>query len=598
MWKQRKRNLVVSNVYTFDGMMGKIFKIYLARQRKKIKFLVERKRKLGPIADEDLELKPHKDLQSLDPRKWKEQDHYAVLGLVHVRIRATANQIKSAYRKLVLQHHPDKRRRRGETVVDTDDSYFGCINKAFEVLGDETKRRAYDSVDPYFNNDVPPINKNSKENFFEVFTPVFDRNEQWSLKPDVPFLGDKDSSIEEVNNFYEFWYSFQSWREFSNLDEEQKESAEDACERRWMEKQNRAARAQRKKEENARMRLLVDNAYACDPRIKQFKADEKRKKEAIKAARAEAIRKEKERVKAEEEEVKRKEKEEADRVEEEMKKNKAEAKKKREREKKAMKKQRQKLQQFCKTYDYFHSEIDQRLVFMQDLEQLFTAIDFDTLSNLNNKIKETEDAQQGYQLICDQLSELQINESSDKKQNSEVKVEVVVKEKLVSNKREWNSADQEILVKASNLYPPGSVKRWQSVADYLNSHGASLKRDAKECLIEAKRMKENEMKAKVNEKAFEKFQEDHQIDQQKNQACPQGGDISQKFEEPKTPEEPRPWTTEEQKVLEQSLKTYNQTTPDRWNKIAESLPNRSKKECMMRFKELCERVKAKKKMIR
>ena len=56
------------------------------------------------------------------------------------------------------------------------------------------------------------------------------------------------------------------------------------------------------------------------------------------------------------------------------------------------------------------------------------------------------------------------------------------------------------------------------------------------------------------------------------------------LEEPKTPEEPRPWTTEEQKVLEQSLKTYNQTTPDRWNKIAECLPNRSKKECMMRFK--------------
>ena len=58
------------------------------------------------------------------------------------------------------------------------------------------------------------------------------------------------------------------------------------------------------------------------------------------------------------------------------------------------------------TYDYFHSEIDQRLVFMQDLEQLFTAIDFDTLSNLNNKIKETEDAQQGYQLICDQVRSL------------------------------------------------------------------------------------------------------------------------------------------------------------------------------------------------
>ena len=45
-----------------------------------------------------------------------------------------------------------------------------------------------------------------------------------------------------------------------------------------MEKQNRAARAARKKEENQRIRQLVDNAYATDPRIKRFKEQEKKKK--------------------------------------------------------------------------------------------------------------------------------------------------------------------------------------------------------------------------------------------------------------------------------------------------------------------------------
>lgn len=45
-----------------------------------------------------------------------------------------------------------------------------------------------------------------------------------------------------------------------------------------MEKQNRAARATRKKEENQRIRQLVDNAYACDPRIKRYKEEEKRKR--------------------------------------------------------------------------------------------------------------------------------------------------------------------------------------------------------------------------------------------------------------------------------------------------------------------------------
>lgn len=45
-----------------------------------------------------------------------------------------------------------------------------------------------------------------------------------------------------------------------------------------MDKQNKAARAARKKEDNQRIRQLVDNAYATDPRIKKFKEEEKRKK--------------------------------------------------------------------------------------------------------------------------------------------------------------------------------------------------------------------------------------------------------------------------------------------------------------------------------
>lgn len=65
-------------------------------------------------------------------------------------------------------------------------------------------------------------------------------------------------------------------------------------ERRWIEKQNRAARAQRKKEEMNRIRTLVDNAYSCDPRIKKFKEEERAKKEAEKKAKAEARRKEQE----------------------------------------------------------------------------------------------------------------------------------------------------------------------------------------------------------------------------------------------------------------------------------------------------------------
>lgn len=47
---------------------------------------------------------------------------------------------------------------------------------------------------------------------------------------------------------------------------------------------------------------------------------------------------------------------------------------------------------------------------------------------------------------------------------------------------------------------------------------------------------------------------------------------------------PSPWTTEEQKLLEQALKTFPVNTPERWEKISDAVPGRSKKDCMKRYK--------------
>jgi len=47
--------------------------------------------------------------------------------------------------------------------------------------------------------------------------------------------------------------------------------------------------------------------------------------------------------------------------------------------------------------------------------------------------------------------------------------------------------------------------------------------------------------------------------------------------------------------LEQALKTYPANLgTERWEKIADCLPNRSKKDCMRRYKELAELIRAKK----
>ena len=80
----------------------------------------------------------------------------------------------------VLRHHPDKRRGAGEDIRD-DDDYFTCITKAFEQLGTPQKRRAYDSVDPTFDDDVPPVNEYSKKNFYKVFREALERNSRYLL---------------------------------------------------------------------------------------------------------------------------------------------------------------------------------------------------------------------------------------------------------------------------------------------------------------------------------------------------------------------------------------------------------------------------------
>ena len=63
------------------------------------------------------------------------QDHYATLG---ISPNATPDLIKSAYRKKAAQFHPDK-----NSSPDAP-TRFREVQEAYEVLSDETKRKAYD----------------------------------------------------------------------------------------------------------------------------------------------------------------------------------------------------------------------------------------------------------------------------------------------------------------------------------------------------------------------------------------------------------------------------------------------------------------------
>jgi len=84
-------------------------------------------------------------------------------------------------------------------------------------------------------------------------------------------LGNAQSSQDEVESFYDFWYKFDSWRTFEWMDKEDGEGHDSRDDKRYFEKKNKAERAKLKKEDNARLREIVDQALSLDPRIKLFK---------------------------------------------------------------------------------------------------------------------------------------------------------------------------------------------------------------------------------------------------------------------------------------------------------------------------------------
>ncbi|KAL2368280.1 DnaJ like subfamily C member 2 [Blastomyces gilchristii SLH14081] len=279
-----------------------------------------------------------------DAKDWKGQDHYAVLGLSKHRYRATDEQIKRAHRKKVLRHHPDKKAASGN--ADENDSFFKCIQKATEILLDPVKRRQFDSVDELAN--VPPPGK-KKGNFFKLWSPVFESEGRFSKTQPVPKLGDENSTKEEVEEFYNFWYNFDSWRSFEYEDEDVPDDNENRDHKRHIERKNANARRKKKTEDTARLRRLVDDALAADERIKKFRKAErahKDKRRLEKEAEAKRLAEEKEKARLEEEQRK-KEAEEAAKAE------KLEGKKAREAEKNAAKKNKRVLKGSVKDVNYF-----------------------------------------------------------------------------------------------------------------------------------------------------------------------------------------------------------------------------------------------------
>ena len=108
------------------------------------------------------------------------KDYYEVLG---VQRTATADEIRKAYRKLARKYHPDVNKNK-----DAEER-FKELSEAYDVLGDASKRKRYDTLGADFRNG-------------QEFTPPPGWN---GGRQDFRSRGARGFSPEDMGNFSEFF---------------------------------------------------------------------------------------------------------------------------------------------------------------------------------------------------------------------------------------------------------------------------------------------------------------------------------------------------------------------------------------------------------
>ena len=211
--------------------------------------------------------------EGVTPQNLKKFSLYEMLGFAgELGDSADVEAIKKAYHKAVLMYHPDKAPFK-DANGNEDRCVFLKIQEAFKVLCSEPLRRAYDSQLP-FDDKIPDEEITDKflakgdHKFFKLFSPIFKRNARWSTKKPVPELGTMDTPMNTVLDFYSFWNKFDSWRDYTGKDcDNRPEDITDRAERRYYEKENAKKAVKMKATEMNRIISLVSLAEKKDPRI-------------------------------------------------------------------------------------------------------------------------------------------------------------------------------------------------------------------------------------------------------------------------------------------------------------------------------------------
>ncbi|THH28232.1 hypothetical protein EUX98_g5945 [Antrodiella citrinella] len=246
-------------------------------------------------------------------------DYYTLL---EVEETATADEIKKSFRRLALIHHPDK----NHGNVDEATKQFAELQQAYEVLSDEQERAWYDShraslvPEPDAETVFEDIKKGAApsrardrgltvnhlarffdpmqyngfgddpDSFYTLYRHLFSRlaHEEALFDENLdaesfPSFGYStwpwtEASKAEVGSaartFYTYWLHFSTAKDFSWKDQWDLAEAPDRRVRRLLEKDNKKAREDARKEYNKTVRTLVTFIRKRDPRYKSHIAQQ------------------------------------------------------------------------------------------------------------------------------------------------------------------------------------------------------------------------------------------------------------------------------------------------------------------------------------
>ena len=122
-------------------------------------------------------------------------NYYDILG---VSKNATADEIKKAYRTLAFKYHPD--RNQGNAAAEEK---FKQISAAYDVLGDEAKRRQYDmgySTDSYSSAGSQSQQQYQRQYQYTYQNPFGDEN-FWEWFNGAQFRS-RNQQTQNTNHYY------------------------------------------------------------------------------------------------------------------------------------------------------------------------------------------------------------------------------------------------------------------------------------------------------------------------------------------------------------------------------------------------------------